>query len=185
MELDEKSKREIRDANKRKEMIGVILDLFNQVDSLLSDVINGYFTRERLKERRQFSELILDKISFERKKQILRVLDFEEERGIEFEGKLFEDLDEIQRVRNILAHNSKILDKETRIFKVPYPKNSEIKWLWLDDKFLDNLFKRISQTLENILKIKILFQRDAYDRAHPEKRGRGLLIKEELDDNPN
>jgi len=63
MELDEKSKREIRDANKRKEMIGVILDLFNQVDSLLSDVINGYFTRERLKERRQFSELILDLFS--------------------------------------------------------------------------------------------------------------------------
>ncbi len=162
--LEEDITEEILDlAADRRRRMGCVIEHFISLEFYLSEVLEEYFMGNRYQQKIKFRNLILGKLSFERKRQLFVKLKFEEIKKMKFDKGVHTDLTYFQKVRNALSHNLKRFDKKKKLFYVEYKINGKLETIYLDDKFVTKIEDLSVKLVGRLMKIKRVLERERFD----------------------
>lgn len=153
---EEELEKRLREASKRKEIAGTIIEYTINVEYYLSEVLKIYFVENPLKQAK-FVDLVLSKefFTFEEKRKVLKKLKFEDNGDYNFEEIVHSDLRYIQEIRNQLAHSLRKYDEKRGCFKIEYIRDGKKKEIFLNEEFIKEFSKRALRAEKNLFRLEV------------------------------
>jgi hypothetical protein len=138
------SKEIIDGAEKRRSVIGYILERVTFIENAIGMLIEYYFFAESPAELGFEFDVFLwrKELTFDQKIRVLRRLAFEKRKELKFSKEIYKDIEWLQERRNGVAHGIKHKDEKENFFKIFYHGN---KYIPINSSFVKEFTERANK----------------------------------------